>query len=121
MNKLEIVVDRIDDNHLDSFWYDGVIARAGEYELVANGDIRVNQENKDGDYIGMFDGKARDGFVEPENDQELQKLYADEDGYRMINNNWFEVIDKHGNTVGDICDDYDGGIEWLKEISEGVI
>lgn len=120
MTDLKILIPRIDDEHQDSFWYDGLIATAGEYELVAAGDIRIYQEDDNGNYIGMHDGyKARDGFVEPKNDKDLEKMYGDEEGYRMDMNNWFEVINKEGDCVGDICDGYDDGINWLKEVSDG--
>lgn len=116
---MEILIPRIDNDHLDSFWYDGLIATAGEYRLYATGDIRFCQEDKDGNYIGMYDGKARDGFVEPRNDKELEQMYGNENGYRMDMNNWFEVVNEDGDCVGDICDSYDSGIEWLKEVSNG--
>lgn len=115
---ITIINQRIDDDHLDSFWYDGIIAVAGGYELIANGEIRFNQDDEHGNHIGFYDGKARDGFVMPENDQELEKLYNSENGYNMINNNWFEVVDRNGESVGDICDDYDGAIAWLEELDE---
>ncbi len=117
MSDIQIFQHRVDDNHLDSFWYDGLIATSGRFELIANGEIRIYLEDKDGNYLGMYDRKARDDFIEPKNDQELQKMYCDEDGYRMENNNWFEIVDEKGESVGDICDDYDKGIEWLKEVS----
>lgn len=117
---MKIQQRRIDDDHLDSFWYDGIIAQAGDYELVAAGDIRIFYEDENGEYIGMHDGyKARDGFPEPQNDKDLEQMYGDENGYRMINNNWFEVINQYGDCVGDICDNYDDGIAWLKEVSDG--
>ena len=120
MSELKILISRIDDEHQDSFWYDGLIATAGEYQLVAAGDIRIYQEDENGNYIGMHDGyKARDGFVEPKNDKDLEKMYGDEEGYRMDMNNWFEVVDKEGDCIGDICEGYDDGIEWLKEVSDG--
>jgi hypothetical protein len=118
MSELSILVPRIDDQHQDSFWYDGLIAKAGKYELYAAGDIRIYLENDKGEYVGMHDGfKARDGFVEPKNDKDLEKMYACEDGYRMDMNNWFEVVDENGDCLGDICDGYDDGIEWLKEVA----
>lgn len=119
MNKLEILIPRIDDDHQDSFWYDGLIATAGEYRLYAAGDIRVHQVDKDGEYMGMYDGKARDSFVMPKDDEELEKLYQCEDGYDMVMNNWFEVVDEYGDCLGDICDSYDDGIEWLREVANG--
>lgn len=115
---MNILQQRIDDEHLDSFWYDGVIATAGKYELVAAGDIRIYLEDKDGNYVGMHDGyKARDGFPEPKNDKDLEQMYGCENGYRMDMNNWFEVIDENGDCLGDICEDYDDGIEWLEEVA----
>lgn len=117
---MKILIPRIDDDHLDSFWYDGIVATEGKYELVAAGDIRVYLEDENGEYIGMHDGfKARDGFVTPENDKELEKVYNNENGYRMDMNNWFEVVNEYGDCTGDVCDNYDDGIEWLKEVSNG--
>ena len=119
MSDIQILIPRIDDDHQDSFWYDGLIATAGEYRLYAAGDIRFYQEDKDGNYIGMYDGKARDGFIEPQNDKELEQLYGNDNGYRLDMNNWLEVVNEDGDCVGDICDGYDDGIEWLKEVSNG--
>lgn len=120
MSELKVLIPRIDDEHQDSFWYDGVIATAGEYELVAAGDIRIYLEDEKGNYIGMHDGyKARDGFPDPKNDQDLEQMYGNENGYRMDMNNWFEVINEEGDCIGDICEGYDDGIEWLKEVSSG--
>jgi len=120
MTELKVNIPRIDDEHQDSFWYDGVIAKAGKYELVAAGDIRIYFEDENGEYIGMHDGyKARDGFPEPRNDQDLEQMYGSENGYRMDMNNWFEVINEEGDCIGDICEGYDDGINWLKEVSDG--
>lgn len=120
MSELNILIPRIDDQHQDSFWYDGLIATAGKYELVAAGDIRIYLEDENGEYIGMHDGyKSRDGFVEPKNDKDLEQMYGNENGYRMDMNNWFEVVDENGDCLGDICDSYDDGINWLKEVASG--
>lgn len=116
--QLQIFQERIDDQHLDSMWYDGIIASMGKYRLVASGEIRIYLNDEDGNYLGMYDGKAHDEFPEPENDADLHKIYESEDGYVLDMNNWFEVIDDEGDCVGDICDDYDDGINWLKELAK---
>lgn len=113
-----ILIPRIDDKHLDSFWYYGVIAKAGNLELIANGDIRVYQDDINGNYIGMFDGKARDGFIMPEDDEQLAALYGSENGYNMVDNNWFEIVNEYGDSVSDIYDNYDEALSALKELYE---
>lgn len=106
----------IDKYHKDSFWYDGVIATKGDLTLIACGDIKIYQYDKDKNYKGMYDVKPRDNFDMPENDKELQKCYNNENGYYMDNNNWFEIIDKEGNNVADIYGMYDEAIQALKEL-----
>lgn len=118
MSKINIIVPLIDDEHLDSFWYAGLIAKAGKYELVAAGDIRIYLEDEEGKYLGMHDGyKASDDFPHPKNDKDLEKIFNNEDGYRVDMNNWFEVVDENGECLGDICEDYNDGINWLKEVA----
>lgn len=116
VKEIEILQDKISDKHLDSFWYEGVIARNGDYELVACGDIRFYYNDKDGNYLGMYDGKCRDNFPEPKNDKDLESMYLSENGFICDMNNWFEIINIYGDTVSDIYSDYNEAIKALKEL-----
>ena len=88
---------KIDDNHTDSFWYDGLIAETENFELRALGDI---------------------GFTgdEPKDDKDVAKMY--EDGVFALNN-WFEILEKgkNGDFVngGDVEGDYDSALKCLIE------
>lgn len=121
LNKVKIYQDKIDDEHNDSFWYDGLIATKytlnNMYKLIACGEIKIIQNDKKGNYKGMYDVKARDNFDTPKNDTELEKCYNNENGYVMIYNNWFEILDENGDSVADIYGNYDDAIEALKEMT----
>lgn len=97
MSNIEIFEQRIDDTHLDSYWYDGLIAVGDTFELRAIGEIK---------YSGN----------EPKDDEELAKLY--EDG-KFILNNWFEINEIDGEyTGGDVIGNYDDAIEALIELEK---
>lgn len=112
---MKIYQDKIDDEHLDSFWYDGTIATKGKYTLEATGEVKINQFGN-GEYIGMFDGQVRDNFVMPKNDKELSEIFNGKEGYCVDMSNWFAIRSKDNYYTDEICDDYDDGILRLKEI-----
>jgi len=116
-NKLEVLTEKISDKHNDSFWYDGVIAVKGDYTLVACGDIRFYLNDENGNYLGMYDGKCRDDFPMPENDNALEQLYLGDNGYVCDMNNWFEILDNENESVGDIYGNYDEALEALRELA----
>jgi len=89
-NKIEIVQKRISDDHLDSYWYDGLIAVGNHYEVRALGSIK-----HEGD--------------KPKDDNELSMLY--EEGAFSLNN-WFEVSEIDTDT-GEVYGTYDEAIEAL--------
>lgn len=97
MNNIEIFEQRIDDTHLDSFWYDGLVAQGNVYELRAIGEIKYSGE-------------------EPKDDKELAKLY--ENG-SFILNNWFEINEIDGEyTGGDVIGNYDEAISTLIKLEK---
>lgn len=87
----------IDDQHLDSFWYDGVVLRFKhrnkEYVVCAEGDIRIH--DKKGELV--WDSKPRNSGIDLKQDKDLKKI--DDVNYFWENNNWFEVSRK-----GDVCE-----------------
>jgi len=115
INKLKILQEKISDKHNDSFWYDGDIATCGDLTLIACGDIKIIKNDKNGLYMGMYDVKARDDFPEPKCDKDLKPMYNYENGFDMVNNNWFEILDSDNDTVGDIYGYYDDAIDALRE------
>jgi len=115
---MKIHIEKISKKHNDSIWYNGIIAETddGKFRLYATGEIRIIQLDKKGEHIGMYDGKARNGFNIPLNDDaDVDKLWKfDDDKVYIDMNNWFEVI---GDDIGDtFVDTYDEGIEQLKEL-----
>jgi hypothetical protein len=112
-----IVQHKISDDKNDSYWYDGLIAFTGKYQLFARGEIKMMMVDEDGNYVGMYDGKARDNYKSPENDKDLEKVYACEGGYITDNNNWFEINVFDEPDFGLVVNNYDEGIERLIEMS----
>jgi len=108
------------EGRADSFWYDGVIARLGEFTLIAVGDIRIVMYEADGSTRIYRDGQAVDeargrGYVDAD-------LYSIERVAEWYNNNWFEVIHPKdgGETLNDVEWDYDAGIAVLKDTFQSV-
>lgn len=114
-----ILQARIDDDHIDSLWYDGLIATSGKYSLWATGEMRIYRNATDtGAYMGMYDGKARDDFGDIENDADIRRIENDPD-YNVDMCNWFEVVDDDNpdGLVGDtVTGDYDEAMEMLKTV-----
>lgn len=112
---MKILQQLIDDKHIDSLWYDGLIAETERFELWAAGDIRIYHNDKDGSYLGMYDGKDRDDFGRLENDSDIQRIYDSPD-YYVDMNNWFEIVEKGSDELGEVYGTYIEGIEMLKEL-----
>lgn len=115
-DSITIVQPRIDDEHIDSYWYDGLIAHTPDYELYARGEIKIMMVDEDNNYVGMYDGKDRDSYRKPLNDKDLEKVYACEGGYITDSNNWFEINVIDDPDFGIVVDTYDEGIERLAEM-----
>ena len=113
---IKIHFPKIDDKHNDSIWYDGLIATKGEHKLIAAGEIRIYLNDENDEYVGMYDGKARDGFPNPSNDKDLEEMYDNNSGYYMDMNNWFEILNAEGDSVADVYGNYDEALNALKEI-----
>ena len=112
---MNILQPRIDDKHLDSLWYDGLIAETEHYELLASGEIRINRIDKDGNCIGTFDGKSRDDFGDIVDDEDICLIFNSYE-YYIDMNNWFEIVEKDNDEPGEVYDNYDSGIEMLKDL-----
>jgi hypothetical protein len=118
---MEIITNKIAENKVDSFWYDGTIAvkeRPDGSKLYARatGEIRV-----------CFEEDADQSFKDSEAVQEATRRGLVDDDLIAIgefdgfgNNNWFvvEEVDADGNYVDDLSiqDDYDSIINALKEL-----
>jgi len=91
----------------DSFFYEDTIAETDKHILIACGKIRINQIDKKGNYVGMYDGKARDEFdLDIKTDEDLEKIGNDyDDKYSWDMNNWFAIFEKDKN--GDLLDEID--------------
>ena len=124
----KIIQSKIDEEHKDSFFYDGTIAQitkpnGTELFLMATGEIRIYK--KDGELV--FDGEERNsGFDFELTDKTLSKRIGSnyDDEYYWDMNNWFEVTWKKkdnefmDSAMGDVTYDYNGGIELLKSYFE---
>jgi len=126
----EIITPKIDDSHIDSFFYDGTIAQVIkpngiELFLIATGDIRIYKQVENRQEL-IFDGKERNsGFdldIADLDDEALHSL--DENKYYWDMNNWFEVTwkkkdeDYIDSAMGDVAYDYNEAIELLKSYWE---
>jgi hypothetical protein len=95
---------KIDDNHTDSFWYDGLIAETEDFELFATGEIKVSYEGETYNWYNALEIADKKGW----GDKEIAE------NFEFIMNNWFEIIGKDTD-AGDIADDYDQGLKYLVE------
>lgn len=92
MNNIEIFEQRIDDTHLTSYWYDGLIAKGETYELRAVGEIK---------YWGD----------EPNDDKDVIDKYRND---QFMLNNWFTINEIDGDYWdSDIYGNYDDAIKTL--------
>jgi len=116
-DKLKIFQLKYDEKHVDSFWYDGQIARLDNCILIANGDIRVSFPGSDVWYKNQW--AVEEAYQRKYTDKDIHKLYqTDASG----NNNWFEIVSAEGDSVmGDVGSTYDEGIKMLKQYyKEGI-
>jgi len=111
---MTIIQQKISRKHNDSIWYDGLIAYNGRYSLYAQGEICIMKYNKNGIYQGMYDGKARDDFPKIINDKDLKDIFAENNGFRISMNNWFEIVSDDDEYYLD-ANSYDDAIKQLKE------
>ena len=127
--EIEIIQEKISEDHNDSVWYDGIIAEVlksngTRLRLIAAGEIRIYE--RDGDIV--FDGyKERNGGIEGgfKSDKDLEKIGCNyDDKYYWDMNNWFEVMYKQDDdeywesSVGDVAHEYDEAIDLLKAYME---
>jgi len=118
MGKVFIIQPRIDDKHLDSLWYDGEIAETEHYKMYAAGDIRIYRNDKDGNYLGMYDGKSRDDFGEIKDDEDIERMFNSLD-YNIDMNNWFEIVSKEEpDELGEVYNGYDDCIQILEDLEK---
>lgn len=99
-----------------SFWYDGVVAKQGDYLLIATGEIRITFPDLTDTFRDY--NAVKEAYDKGYKDKDLTKL-------EWHNNNWFEVVygkyNKETNIyqieecdIGVVSFDYDEGIELLK-------
>ena len=97
--EITMVQDLIDENHLDSLWYGGAIARIikGKYHIVlmAVGDVRATLYDENHNEIAYVKDKGNYGrFYEEMADyiKDDEHMYELEQNGQLIfdNNNWFE-------------------------------
>jgi hypothetical protein len=103
-NKVLIHQDKLSDKHTDSLWYEGLIAETHNYYLFATGEVK-------GTYKGETYGQ--DGLISLLFEIGDKGLFDVE----MIDNNWFEVIEKDSDT-GEVYGDYDSAIKYLIQAEE---
>ena len=108
---LKILQEKIRARH-ESFWYEGLVAMCGRYQLVACGDIRVQFGDEDKRWccneIAVYEAYQRKLTD--------KTLYNKRNGIGEVDdNNWFEVVGENGEDVlGDVVFTYDEGIAMLK-------
>ena len=112
-----ILQKKISRKHNQSTWYDGLIAYNGKYSLYAQGEICFVKYNKNGSYQGMYDGKTRDDFPEIKNDKDLKDIFAEDNGFSVSMNNWFEIVSEDDDYCLD-ADSYDDAIKQLKRLGK---
>ncbi len=119
---MKILIDKIAENKIDSFWYHGDIIAEIElpdgHKLIAEtrGEIEMRFEENGTKFLG--DNAVTEAINLDWTDSDLNKLSDDD---LSIFNNWFVVveIDEEGELVSDdlaIAGDYDEAIEMLLEI-----
>jgi len=98
---MDIIQKRIDNEHIDSFFYSGVIAKTNDFMLIATGETTFNCDD------------------EPINDKEVQE-YLDKNLF--ASNNWFEVINKDDPEAFEFSDfatgNYNDAIEMLQQVQD---
>lgn len=119
---MKILIDKIADNKVDSFWYHGdIIAEIelpNKHKLIAEtrGAIEMRFEENGTKFVG--DNAVTEAMNLDWTDVELQKLFSED---LCFFSNWFVVveIDEHGELLSDdlaIAGDYDEAIEYLQQV-----
>jgi hypothetical protein len=119
---MNILIDKIADNKVDSFWYHGDIIAEIElpngHKLIAEtrGAIEMRFEENGTKFVG--DNAVTEAINLDWTDVELQKLFSED---LCFFSNWFVVveIDADGELLSDdlgVCGDYDEAIEMLQEV-----
>lgn len=119
---MKILIDKLADNKLDSFWYYGEtiaeIELPNGHKLIAEtqGAIEMRFEENGTKFVG--DNAVTEALNLDWSDSDLHSLNDDD---LFIFTNWFVVveIDEHGELVSDdlaIADDYNDAIEYLQEV-----
>ena len=119
---MNILIDKIADNKVDSFWYHGDIIAEIElpagHKLIAEtrGAIEMRFEQYGTKFVG--DNAVTEAINLDWTDVELQKLFSED---LCFFSNWFVVveIDADGELLSDdlgVCGDYDEAIELLQEV-----
>lgn len=126
--KPEILIPKIDNEHKDSFFYEGEIAiiiksNGTRLSLIATGDIRITIKKGKEEYI-YYNNDIEDATKKHKlTDKKLIEL-ENKGRLDWINNNWFEVtwIKKSNDffdcDIGIVVFDYDDAIELLKSYYE---
>lgn len=119
---MKILIDKIADNKIDSFWYHGDIIAEIElpagHKLIAEtrGAIEMRFEENGTKFVG--DNAVTEAINLDWTDVELYKLFSED---LCFFSNWFVVveIDAEGELISDdlgVVDDYNEAIEMLQEI-----
>lgn len=98
---MDILQEKISNKHLDSFWYEGLIADTDNYELLAVGEIIVLYKDEKLNEQQALEVAEKNNWT----DKDLKNFQFDY-------NNWFEVMSKDGESYF-IADNYDEGVELL--------
>jgi len=119
---MKILIDKLADNKIDSFWYHGEIIAEIElpagHKLIAEtrGAIEMRFEENGTKFVG--DNAITEALNLDWTDSHLHCLSDDD---LWIFNNWFVVveIDENGELISDdlgVVDDYNEAIEMLQEV-----
>lgn len=119
---MKIIVDKIADNKIDSFWYHGEIIAEIElpdgHKLIAEtrGTIEMRFEENGTKFVG--DNAVTEALNLNWTDVELYELFSED---LCFFSNWFVVIeiDAEGELISDdlgVVDDYNEAIKMLQEI-----
>lgn len=119
---MNILIEKIADNKVDSFWYHNEIIAEIElpngHKLIAEtrGAIEMRFEENGTKFVG--DNAVTEALNLDWTDVELQELFGED---LCFFSNWFVVveIDEHGELLSDdlgVCGDYDEAIEMLQEV-----
>ena len=126
--KPEIFIEKINDKHTDSFFYEGDIASITKpngtiLTLIATGDIRIIIKRKEREY-SYYNNDVDDAIKKHKLTDKKMSDWEKKGILEWINNNWFEVVwQTKGNNYADtdlgvVAYDYDEAIELLKSYYE---